>query len=378
MKFTCTKSNLIKGLNMGERIPGRNINLPVLGNILLKTVSHKLNIISTDLELGISVWVPAKIEEEGNSSIPMKMASSFIQTLPDGNIECKTQKNTLLFKAGNIVSKINGEDSSQFPLFPNVEQKNPITLSSLEFANALSQVVNSVSIQEIKPELTGVSITFSSKEIICAATDTFRLAERKIIGSFSVSDNIHIILPIKTTQEIIRIFQQDNSTTPLICYIGEGQILFTYAPNEKSEIPEVHIVSRVIEGEYPDYKQIIPKTTNKSVTINKQEFINNLKSSSLFSNRLREVSILFSPENEKCTIRTQDPDKGEYTSTISCSGDGDDTQIVLNYQYLIDGILHIDDDNILIQIEDVYKPILFKSQQNTHYLYIVMPIRKDA
>jgi len=306
------------------------------------------------------------------------MVSSFIQTLPDGNIECKAQKNILSFKSGSVVSKINGEDSSQFPLFPKVEQKNPITLSSLEFANALAQVVSSVSIQETKPELTGISVTFSSREIICVATDTFRLAERKIIGSFSVENTVHVILPIKTAQEIIRIFQQDTSTTPLLCYIGEGQILFTYAPNEKSEIPEVHIVSRVIEGEYPDYQQIIPKTTEKRVTIDKQEFLKNLKSSSLFANKLREVSVLFSPKNETCTIQTQDPDKGEYTSTLPCGGEGEDTQVVLNYQYLIDGILHIDDNNILVEMNDAHKPIIFRSQQNTPYLYIVMPIRKDA
>ena len=386
MKFTCTKTHLVRGLVIAEKVSGRNISLPILENILLKTESpNKLNIMSTDLELGISVWIPAKIEEEGESTLPIKIASSLIQNLPEGNIEGRTQKETLIIKAGQITSKINGEEASLFPRFPSIKKENPITLPVKEFTASLSAVSGSASFQETKPELMGVFISFSPQEIVFAATDTFRLAEYKITpatsGSsepFFSSGSFNIILPLKTTQEIIRIFQQEESKTPLICYINEGQILFTYTPKVDSNIPEVHIVSRVIEGEYPDYHQIIPKSSTTSVVINKQDFQKALKSSGLFTNRLREVSIDIFPSEKKCVVKTYNQDKGEYVATLACEGEGEDVSVVMNHQYIVDGISNITEGDVRIRLEGSLKPVLISSSSNKEpYLYVVMPIRKD-
>jgi len=379
MKFTSTKTHLVRGLAISEKVSGRNISLPILENMLLKTESpNKLNIMSTDLELGVSVWIPAKIEEEGESTLPIKIASSLIQTLPEGNIEGRTQKQTLIIKAGQVTSKINGEDTSQFPRFPSVKKENPITLPARAFAAALAAVAGSASFQETKPELMGVSVSFSPKEVVVAATDTFRLAERKIVGSFFSSGSFHVILPLKTTQEIIRIFQQDEAVNPLMCYINEGQILFTYTPETESHIPEVHIVSRVIEGEYPDYQQIIPKSSNTSVVIKKQDLLGVLKSSGLFINRLREVSLDISPKEKRCIVKTYNQDRGEYVATLPCEGEGNDIVVIVNHQYFIDGITNIVEGDVRIQLEDALKPILISSSvSGVPYTYVVMPIRKD-
>lgn len=378
MKFTCTKSNFLKGLSLVERIPSRNTSLPIIENIFLRAGDHKLSFISTDLELGVISWVPAKIESDGEGVFPLKLISNLFQSLEDSNIEGQLQKNSLVLKCGAVNSRINGEDPSQFPIFPTFPKENPVKLPAYQISKALGAVQNACANTDIKPEISGIFVSITPKEITLAATDSFRLAERKISGPFLVQEPIRFILPLKAAAEIVRIINSEEKDAELLCFLKESQIFFSYSHKGESSIPDFFMVSRLIEGEYPDYQQIIPSKFTTLLSCSRPELVQTLKSASVFTNRLREVVLTVSPTKKEVFVETQDNDKGEYTSHIAGQGSGESVRVTLNYQYLLEGLQSLDSERVTLNIEDKHKPILiFPESGASLHKYIVMPIRKD-
>ena len=378
MKFACTKSNFLKGLFLVERIPTRNTSLPIIENIFLRAGDHKLSFTSTDLELGIVSWVPAKIESEGEGVFPLKLISNFFQSLQDNNIDGQLQKNSLVLKCGPVNSRINGEDPSQFPIFPAFKKENPIKLPAYQLAKALAAVQNACANTDIKPEISGVFVSITPKEITLAATDSFRLAERKISGQFPVQAPLQFILPLKTVGEIVRIINTEEKDTEFLCFIKEGQIFFSYSCQGESGTPDFFMVSRLIEGEYPDYQQIIPSKFTTFLSCSRPELLQTLKSAGIFTNRLREVVLTVSPAKKELVVETQDSDKGEYVSRVAGHGSGESVRVVLNYQYLLEGLQSLNGESVALNIEDKHKPVLIFPENSTSlHKYVVMPIRKD-
>ena len=373
MNFLCTKNHLLQGLQIGEFIIGNNTNLPILNNVLIQTDKTKLNLITTNLELGISLLIPAKIKKEGSLTIPIKLLGSFIRTLPNGTLEGTEHNKTLIIKTAETISKFKGEDSTNYPILPKIEKKQPVIITAKNFAYNIQKVIKATSVVHSKPELTGVYIRFASKQAIFAATDSFRLSEKK--QKVEEKQEYEFILPVKTAQEIVRIFQQDESSSQLQCFITPSQALFEYLPNENSLIPQMQIVSRMIEGDYPDYTQIIPQTWKTKIIVSRTDFLNNIKSAGLFANKLQEVKLHISPEQKKVNLQTQDYDMGEYKSSIPCTVEGEEQTITFNYQYLLDGLQNIDDEDVVIKIQQNDTPAIIEPQDSSGYTYILMPIR---
>ena len=373
MNFSCTKDKLLQGLQLIEHITGRNSSLPVLQNVLIRAANHSLYIIGTDLEMGMQASVSAKTNKEGEVSVPLKTLLGFIRTLPEGLLECKEQNKHLSIRAGEFHAQIKGEDPSQYPLLPKRAQEEPFSLSAKEFAQTISYAVPSIANTDSKPELTGVYIHVSEDGMVAAATDSFRLAERRT--PLSIQTKQSFILPGRAAQEIVRIFQQDESGTPLVCYMGANQVFFEYSPNERSHIPALFVVSRLIEGQYPQYEAIIPKTWQTNVVADRETLLRHARAAGMFSNKLREVKVTISPGMQKMTLATNDSASGEYRSDLPCAGQGEDQEILLNHQYLLEGIQGIGDADIRIKCAEAGKPVLLEPANEKGYLYIVMPLR---
>src|SRR3989339_791725 len=256
MKLTCTRENLARALTLVSGAAGKNINLPILSNVLIKVDNQKAEIISTNLELAIIINLRSKIEETGSFTVPAKTLTDFVSLLSDEKVELEQKESELVIKCGKSSTKIKGIPADEFPVIPNLEDGEGFLVKAEDFKKGLGQVTPAISKNDIRPELAGVCFGFNQgekKELVMAATDSYRLAEKKI--NVSQGDGKHrIIVPNHTAHEIGRILalvdgeQHEESARILV---GASQLALHYG--------NVQLISRLVDGQYPDYTQIIPK-----------------------------------------------------------------------------------------------------------------------
>ena len=368
MHIICLQENLKQALNITEKIIGRNLTLPILNNILLNIENNKLKISSTNLEIGINYWVSGKIEEKGSITVPAKLFSDFISNLPNEKVELKVKDNQLKIKCNNFKANLKGLSADDFPIIPKIKDKPLIKIKASILKNAFSQVVEMTSISESRPEISGVYVMFDKNIIKLAATDSFRLAEKNIEVNSNSLKSQSIIIPQRTIQEIVRIIgEKDESDQEVEIILSGSQILF--------DLGYTQVISRLIEGQYPDYQQIIPNNLETEIIINKKELINNIKIASLFSGKVNDIKILVNPKKSLIEISSQDIDIGENKSQIEAEIKGKEVEIAFNYRYLLDGLNNIFSDKVIIGLNDNIKPVIIRPVGDLNYIYIVMPIK---
>ena len=374
MNFTCTKNNLLEALHIVEHGIGKNIQLPILQNVLLRCEKNRLYCITTDLEIGISTAIFVKTNKEGEYSVPFKPLMAFIQNVPEDTIEFQLTKGALLVKTKSTHVQIKGEESSQFPLLPKIDKKEYTSFNFSSIPQLLSYVVSALSPTTAKPELSGICTIMKDNTTICVASDGFRLAEKIIHSKTPHEEEKTVLLPNRTSQELIRIFGQNDIKGSLEATIDTHQISIEYAPEEGSTTPAFTFISRLIEGDYPDYQQIIPDSWNTTVTLSKTLLFNHIKNAGFFSNKLCEVRMKFSPKENQCTCTTEEYSQGSYMSTIPLKGEGDEQEIMVNYRYVLDALQPIHGDEVIIQIKQKDSPIIFTAPEES-YMALIMPLR---
>ncbi len=366
MKITCLQENFKKAINIVQNIVGKNLTLPILNNILLKTERGRLRLSSTNLEIGINTWVSGKIDKEGEITCPAKILTGFINNLPNKKIELEVKGNNLTVKCENYRAKINCLSADDFPIIPEIKADPIIEIIGSAFREALSQVVGLSAISESRPEITGVFLVIEPNGIKLVATDGFRLAEKKINeikNKKGLSQTI--ILPQRTTQELMRVLMDDEGELGII--IENNQILFVFN--------ETQIISRIIDGQYPDYQQIIPNNFQATAITGREEFLNSIKIASLFSSRLNDVKIFV--KNNKMEILSQESDLGENLSSIPAEIKGKELEIVFNHRYLLDGLNNIKSAKISFGFNGEASPTVIRPAGDESYLYLIMPIKNN-
>ena len=375
MKFISLQENLKKGLNIVGHATVKNVNLPILNNILIKINNGNIEFIGTNLEIGVRHLVRGKIEKEGEFTVDSKLITEYVNLLSSGEkVEVEEKNNELKIKSGNYKTKIKGEDAKDFPLIPTIPDDKPYILNINDFKKSLSQVAFSVSNSENRLELTGVLFSFNQNKLNLAATDSYRLAEKEIKIKESVKkEEETVIVPAKTIQELLRILNnfefdfENEDENEIKINISDNQILFTF--------DSVSLISRLINGKYPDYKQIIPSKSQTDVIINKSEFVRAVKAASLFSKSgINDITILFL--KNKVSISSFSGSSGESQVEIKAEVSGSENEITINYRYLLDGLNNIDGENVVIKVLNNNTPCLIKPEKDESYLYIVMPIKQ--
>ncbi len=361
MKLFCLQENLKNYLNTLERIASKNINFPIISNILLEAKDNKLKISSTDLEIALQIEINSKIEEDGRVVIPAKLLADFVNNLPNKKIEITSlnNKNTSIV-CDNFKSIINGYDPEEFPLIPQFKKEREGTLYFNEFKKGLLKLINIIPLTNIRPEILGVYVKTENNELKMVATDSFRLGEVTLNQNTKIYESF--ILPLKTTQELIRIFDQEESVNFLI---NQNQIFFY--------TDKIEFTSRLIDGDYPSYQSIIPKNFTSSFLISKEELTKNIKIIGLFSSRNNDI--ILEIEKDFINIKSMNTEKGEGSSKIPIKLIGEPLKIVLNYKFLIDGLNNIENNNIFFGFNSSTTPVLIKDQDKTDYFYVIMPIR---
>ncbi len=376
MKISCTQENLNQGLMVVSHIAYKNTNLPILSNILIKADNKLLTLSATNLEIGITIQIRSKIEKEGEYSVDAKLFSDYVSYLPKNRIDLELEDDNLKIICEKQKTKIKGQSSVEFPLIPKIEKNNPYIVSAKEFKQAISEVVFAVSTSESRPEISGVFMGLYPDNIILTATDSYRLTEKKIKLNDNKNNNERkIIIPVKTLNEISRIlgiFKENISLADvenIEIYVSENQIMFSYNG--------IDLVSRLIEGQYPDYTQIIPASYKTLAKLNIKDLIKVVKTSSLFTKSgINDVKIELNSTNKEITITSSSSQTGENISTIESEITGEDNNMVLNYRYLLDGLQNISSNNVVLEINNSNSPCVIKPDEGNNYIYIIMPIKQ--
>ncbi|OGZ63019.1 MAG: DNA polymerase III subunit beta [Candidatus Staskawiczbacteria bacterium RIFCSPHIGHO2_01_FULL_36_16] len=372
MKAEILKENFKNGLNIAERVVGKNLSLPILDNVLISAEDNFLSLSSTDLETAIKLWILTKIIKKGKVVVPVKFLSSFVSLLPNEKITLEEKNQGLYVECKSFKNQIRGFNPEEFPLIPEFDNLEYLEIDNKKLCEGLSQIVDIASPSQSRPEISGIYFSFSKNSIKIVATDSFRLAEKNISLEKPVKKDVSFILPQKPAREIINIL--DEKEGKLKIYFLPNQTMFEFGMQEAPH-PQVQIISRLIEGEYPNYEEIIPKKFKTHIIFKRDEFLSQVKAASLFSGKINEIKIKADIQNKEVQISAQDPDIGQSQSSISAKIEGDPMEASFNHKFLADGLLNIKSSEIIFDLSKEEGPCVLKPVGDTSYIYVVMPIK---
>lgn len=366
MKLICLQENLNYGLNIAKTAISKNTTFPIVNNFLLEVKNNQLKIIATNLEIGIETIVRGKVEKEGIITVPAVILTNFVNGLPNKKIILELDNNILSISCDGFRAKLNGTSSEDFPLIPKTQEEQFFNIDSNDLKMSLAQVIGAASASDVRPELAGIFLKAEDDKVVLAATDSFRLAEKRIKIDKGNNARFNMILPTRTAVELSHILEENKKIS---VYKDQNQTLFVMGPTR--------LTSRLIEAEYPDYPQIIPKASPLKLVVNKQELVKNVKISSIFSNtRINDVKL--SVKGEKLLVQSNTPEVGENYSEakiIKKEGNGSDDEIVYNYHSLLDGLNNIYSDEVLIELNGDTGPTILRPVGQDDYLYITKPLK---
>jgi DNA polymerase-3 subunit beta len=384
MKLVCTQDNFKKAIYNCERVVSKQNTLPILNNILFETERGGLKLSATNLEIGVVAKISAKVEKEGKITIPARLISQFSANLPQGeNVTIEMADQSLKIKSGSVRAVIKGLSAADFPLIPKKNTEFLLKIPAADLKNILAKVMVSVALNEARPELTGVNVVLGAKELFFATTDSFRLGEHKFklneknchIENYKLfqEKRDNIIIPANTFIELNRIIPQDSEEEVKIA-IEEGQIFF--------EINTVRLVSRLINGKYPEYKHIMPKDYKTRVVGDKNILQNAVKMASIFSSgKTSEISLKIDASAKKIIVSAKSVEAGENSTELKFDITGPSQEVIFNSKYILDGINTTTTSQLAILLNSASTPVAIKEiNEETgevlgDYTYIVMPIR---
>jgi len=367
MKLTCAQVDLERALNIVSKAITTNSTLPVLNNILLKAEGKNLHFSATNLEVAIEYFMPADVKSEGAVTVPAKLICSYVNLLKDEKLEMSLlDGNTLQITSPSDQTKIKGIDANEFPVIPKVEKENTVKVNVKALELGITQTVFAASSNTSRPVLSGVLFDISGDLLKLVATDSYRLAEKKITLKEKAEKEIQCIVPAKTVVELGKILAKAEEKEVEI-NITKNQALFV--------IGDIRLMSRLIEGKFPPYEKIIPKDTKTKLVSVSEDLANVVRRVSLFA-RENNNSVKVSATNDgKLTISTEETKIGEEKAELDVEIQGENNKIALNAQYLLDVLNYIQSEKIQFAIDDKLSPAVVMPEKGKDYVYIIMPLK---
>jgi len=366
MRFECEKEKIKGAVSLAEKMTGKNVTLPVLQSLLFVAQHKSLKIRATNLDIGIEIEIPAKIDKEGITAVPGALVSQFLSNIQDKTIVFELENGNVLVTTKNSNAIIKSYPYDDFPTLPTIHQKKQsFVLSAEKLVSGLRNVWYSAAQSDIKPEISSVYVHGEGDEIFFVSTDSFRLAEKSISLS-GKNQNIALIVPFKNVIEIVRVFDTFF-----------GDVTVSWNTNQVSfEHEGVYVTSRLIDGIYPDYKQIMPKGHTTEAIVLRQDLLSALKVSNLFSDRFNQITLSVNPRSKKCELRSKNPDIGENIVRIDAALSGEPVDLNFNHKYIMDCFQSIAKDSISIQLNGAGKPAIVKGVGDRSFTYLVMPLNQ--
>ncbi len=362
MKLQVIQENLNKALNSVAKVASSRGTLPILSNVLIKTQDNRVSISATNLDIAITHHIGAKISEEGSITVPAKLMQDFIASLPSGIIDLVLNDNKLNISTNKYQSTINGVLADDFPVMPAISDGQTWRISAKQFKNGLQQVVMAASSDEARPVLTGVYIHTNEGQLYVVATDSYRLAEKKL---HKMKETVNLLVPASAMQDLLRIAADDE--TEVIITHDDQQVLF--------KVGDVEIITRLIEGKYPDYRKLIPKDFANTAVLKRPDLVNITKVSSLFARESAgSVTVNFDPEAKQVSIHSIASQLGENTAEATAQVHGDGA-ITLNSRYILDALQVMNGDEVSLAFNGKLEPSILRDTASKDYTHVIMPLK---
>lgn len=362
MKLQVTQENLAKALNTVARVASGRNTLPILSNVIIKTVGNRLSVAATNLDIAITHYLGAKVSDEGSITVPARLTQDFVTSLPPGVIDLELDSLKLNINTEKYQSVINGVSADEYPVMPAISEGSKWSIGAKTLKKGLQQAIFAASSDEARPTLTGVYIYSEGGELYLVATDSYRLAEKQLTKT---TEKVSLLVPASAMQDLLRIVSDYEGEVEVIH--DDQQVLF--------RVGEVELVARLIEGNYPDYKKLIPTKFATSATLNRAEFVNITKVSSLFARESAgSVTVHVDEKTNEVSIRSVASQLGENTASASAqvNGGGD---ITLNSRYLLDALHALSGDDVVIGFNGKVEPCVLKDKKAQDYQHIIMPLK---
>lgn len=373
MKVSVLQENLAHGLTIVSRAVSPRSSLPVLANVLIATDEGRLRLSATNLELGITLWLGAKIEEEGSTTVPARTFTELVSTLSDKQVDMtlNVRTQTLNMRSGTSNTDLKCIDSQEFPPMPTPDLKDGIQLNVTDLKEMIQQVVFAASTDDARPVLTGVQVTVQENEITLAAADGFRLSIRKAELSAPVSRPINAIIPARALGELGRILGDSDQSLTMVLPPGRGQVIF--------RLKDVELVSQLIEGAYPDLEQIIPRNYKTRTVLSTNEYLKACKQVEIFAregSHIARINITPGGEMQPGTVEVsgQSEETGFQQSTLDASVEGDQVLIAFNVRFLREVLDVIGTPDVVLETSADTAPGVIRPVSDESFLHVIMPM----
>ncbi len=374
MKLSCLQENLNRGLSLVGRAAATRTTLPITNNVMLSTEQGRLKLVATNLEMAVSCWIGAKIEEEGSITVPAKLLTEFIATLPNDKIDVKLapKGKTLELKCARFEARMSGVDAKEFPPIPKVDDGITTKVELASLRQAISQVVFAAASDESRPVLTGVSAEFEGKILTLAAADGFRLAVYKLPLLEAVAEKSTAIIPSRTLAELNRLAGDQEEPVEIRVNASKSQILF--------KLNNAEMVSQLVQGNFPQYSQLIPQSFNTRAVVDVTSFLRATKTAAIFArDGSGIVRLIITPGESdsmpgKLSISARSEEIGEDTGEIDTVVEGAESKIAFNGKYLMDVLGALKETQVAIEMTTPSSPGVFKPVGADNYLHVIMPM----
>jgi DNA polymerase-3 subunit beta len=372
VKLSVMQENLARGLQVVSRAVSARSTLPVLNNVLLRTEDGGLKLTATNLEIGMTYWVPGKIDTDGAMTVPARLLADIVAGLPaNERVDLELQaKETLHIKAGRFETHIKGIDAEEFPAIPTGGERPTTRIPQNVLREALGDVTFAAASDEARPILTGVLAKFEGDTLTLAAADNYRIAVKTLTVLDPVEET-SVVIPARSLQELGRILSDTSDPVDVILSHSRNQILF--------HIEGIDLISRLIDGQFPNYQQVLPKGFTTKATVDREQLLKAVRLASLIaSSSANIVKLQVGKDAEIGLTVSAAADIGDNKSEVEATVEGDGTTIAFNARYLIDVLTNVDVDQFTLELNGPLSPGVLKPVSDRHYVHVVMPVKTTS
>lgn len=372
MQFSCNQDTFSKYINTVSRIVNNKPGLPILNNVAFETVKGKLLMKATDLELSVSTWIGADVKSEGKITVPAKQLAEFVNSIPEEKIDMELEKQNFNISTSNNNASFNTMPYDDFPAIPTVKDKESmlIRVNKGDLMTAVNRVAFAAATDDIKPVLTAIKMEIDGAEVSFVATDGLRLS-RQVVKIEKSEKEKSLLIPVRAFDElayIISSIDSDDDWVNIYLIEERNQVLFRFG--------DIDLTSRLIDGEFPEYKQIIPTGFKTKCSLKKSDFINSLKVINIIARSVlgNKMILDISKKEAGVSLSASQSDLGKNQSKFGCDIEGDDLKIAFSAKFLSDILNHIDSEEILFECSEPVRPGVFKIDGDESFVHLVMPM----
>lgn len=366
MNIELSLQQFIQAVSKAEKASGKNLTLPILSCIKLETKENKLILVGTNLNIGIEINIDANVKDEGLVIVSAQVLHQTVSQLKGDTIKMYTEGQLLVLETEQNTTKLHTQTADDFPIIPKTIEDHTLIVSVNSFVEGIRSVSYAASLSDIKPEISSVFIYTDEKNLIFVSTDSFRLAEKKIPKVSGVCEGI--ILPIKNALDISRIISDAEEGEKLYIGFSDNQIVL--------KTNTMYITSRLVQGSFPDYKRIIPSVFTTQAKVLLQDFKKAMKITQLFTDKFHYIELQFSSEGNEIICTSSNKDVGETSCKTPVFFTGNSCILSLNHRYIAECLGSFIDDGIVLQLEDVKKPLVIQGGNDTSFTYLIMPMSR--